>query len=138
MIGSVLLCIGLLGGGLIAGETAKPAVESASEVDDTQNWVTLGLGGPIISGDAAQFKQANHADNAVFGGIDDLHYEKMLGKKTQLTIDGHAIFDQNDYKVKIELTQVDVGFIRAGYTQFRTWYDGNGGYLISSGFQFRF
>ena len=113
----------------MAGETAKTPVEQAPEEENYQNWVNLTLGGQMLGGDHAQFKQANHTGSDVFGGIDDMHYEKSLGKRTQLIIDGHAIFDNNDYKVKVELNQTDVGYIHAGYTQFRTWYDGSGGYL---------
>ena len=42
---------------------------------------------------------------------------------------GHAIWDNNDYDVKIELSQPKLGYIKAGYTEFRSWYDGNGGFF---------
>jgi len=132
---AILCCAGLLNGAsLFAGESAsagKAVVEPAQEDENFQNWVNLSLGGLILGGDQAQFKQQEHNSSIVNGGIDDMHYEKTFGKKTQLTIDGHAIFDNSDYKVKIELSQQDLGYIRAGYTQFRTWSDSNGGYLPS-------
>ncbi|MEI8341120.1 MAG: hypothetical protein WCH43_06230 [Verrucomicrobiota bacterium] len=136
-ISTFLLCAGLFGGhSLMAGESAssgKATVATAPEDDTFQNWINLSLGGLILGGDEAQFKQANHNSSTVNGGIEDLHYEKSLGKKTQLTIDGHAIVDNTDYKVKVTLTQQDVGYISAGYTLFRTWYDGNGGYFPGNG-----
>jgi hypothetical protein len=57
-----------------------------------------------------------------------MHYEHEIGKGT-LTIDGHAIFDNHDYDVKFDYTLPRVGYIRGGYTEFRTWYDGNGGFF---------
>ena len=121
-------------GSLNAGTSApagKSTVEPAQEEETFSNWVNLSLGGLILGGDEAQFKQANHNSSTVNGGIEDMHYEKSFGKKTQLTIDGHAIIDNTDYKVVVALTQQGLGYIKGGYTLFRTWYDGNGGYLPS-------
>jgi hypothetical protein len=135
-IGAFFLCCGLLGGQpLTAGESSsagKSVVQPAQEEENFSNWVNLSIGGPIIGGDVAQFKQQEHSTQGVIGGIDDMHYEKTFGKKTVLTIDGHALFDNTDYKAVVSLTQQDLGYIRAGYTLFRTWYDGNGGYLPSA------
>ena len=94
------------------------------------NWINTSLGGLIIKGNQAQFQQANpKAGSPMYGGIDDMHYEQALGNKTTFKIDGHAIFGDNDYKAIFDLTQQDVGFIRGGFTQFNTYYNGNGGYL---------
>ena len=137
-----LLICGLLSADppLRAGETPKTnadgqavPVETADETPTYNNWIELGLGGTIINGDAAQFKQEHRTSGDVFGGIEDLHYEKTIGKKTQLTIDGHAIFDNDDFDVKLKLDQADLGYIHAGYTEFRSWYDGNGGFFPVNG-----
>ena len=49
------------------------------------------------------------------------------------SIDGHALWDINDYDIKVDLSQPNVGYIRGGYTAFRTWYDGNGGFFPPHG-----
>jgi hypothetical protein len=64
----------------------------------------------------------------IYGGIEDMHLEHSFGKAT-FSIDGHAIFDNHDYDVKAELSQPGLGYIRGGYTEFRSWYDGNGGFF---------
>ena len=120
------------GSAVRAGDNKAPVTETATEEEAPKNWIELGIGGLNISGDDAQFKQEHHMSGDVFGGIQDLHYEKEMGKGT-LTIDGHAIFDTHDYDVKIDFTQQGVGYIRGGYTEFRTWYDGNGGYFPGTG-----
>ena len=53
--------------------------------------------------------------------------------KDTLTIDGHAILDNDDYDLKVDFSQAGVGYIRAGYTEFRSWYDGNGGFFPVNG-----
>ena len=111
----------------------KTTTEAATEEEPQyNNWINLGIGGVIINGDAAQFKQEHRMSGDVFGGIEDMHLERSIGKAT-LSIDGRAIFDNDDYNVKIDLSQPNVGYIRGGYTEFRSWYDGNGGFFPHDG-----
>jgi len=116
---------------LRAGETKVNENGTAVEEETPagKNWIELGIGGVNIAGDDAQFKQEHRMSGDVFGGIQDLHFEQAIGKKGQLTVDGHAIFDNHDYDVKVDFTYQGVGYIRAGYTEFRSWYDGNGGFF---------
>ncbi len=122
-------------GDATATPDGKSAVAGATEEQppEYKNWIELGLGGLIINGDAAQFKQEHRVSGDVFGGIQDLHLEKNVGKNATLTVDGHAIFDNDDYDVKIDLSQPGLGYIRGGYTEFRSWYDGNGGFSPADG-----
>ncbi len=69
-----------------------------------------------------------------YGGISDLHLETAVGKKGLLTLDGHALFDTGDYEAIAELSLPNVGYIKGGYTEFRTWYDGNGGFFPPNAF----
>jgi hypothetical protein len=122
---------------LRAGETSdaksQASTTTTEEEPEYKNWIELGIGGLIINGDSAQFKQEHRISGDVFGGIEDMHFEETVGKKGQLSIDGHAIFDNHDYDVKVELSQPGLGYIRGGYTEFRSWYDGNGGFFPVNG-----
>ena len=123
---------------LPAGEskTTENGTATEEEAPEYKNWIELGIGGVNIAGDDAQFKQAHRISGDVFGGIEDMHFEQAIGKKGQLTVDGRAIFDNHDYDVKADLTFQGVGYVRAGYTEFRSWYDGNGGYFPQTGLWF--
>ncbi len=110
--------------------TVAGATEEAPEY---KNWIELGIGGLIIDGDAAQFKQEHRMSGDVFGGIQDLHFEQSVGKNGTFSVDGHAIFDNHDYDVKVDLSQPGLGYIRGGYTEFRSWYDDNGGFAPAGG-----
>lgn len=128
---TIALSAGLLcGHSLIAEEakSAKPPIETPAEDPLFSNWMDLSLGGLISHGNDAQFHQTNPVLGPIFGGIEDMHLEKSLGKAL-MTLDAHAIFADSDYKVKFEISQPDLGFIRAGFTEFCTYYNGNGGYL---------
>ncbi len=115
------------------GKSTASNATAEEETPEYNDWIELGVGGNIINGDAAQFKQEHRISGDVFGGIQDLHLERTLGKNATLTVDGHAIFDNDDYDVTIDLSQPGLGYIRGGYTEFRSWYDGNGGFSPADG-----
>jgi hypothetical protein len=120
---------------LRAGETddGKAVTTATEEAPEYKNWIELGIGGLIIHGDEAQFKQEHRMSGDVFGGIQDLHFEETFGKNGLFSVDGHAIWDNNDYDITVQLSQPSVGYIKAGYSEFRSWYDGNGGFLPIGG-----
>ena len=119
---------------LAAQETVK-AAEEAKPADQTEynNWITLGVGSTFIDGDKAQFMQRRQIRKGPFGGVEDFHWEELVGKKGIFQIDGRGIFDNHDYSIRVELSDPDKGFLRAGYTEFRTWYDGNAGFFPKNG-----
>ncbi|MEY2518899.1 MAG: hypothetical protein QOF24_658 [Verrucomicrobiota bacterium] len=118
-----------------AGETkiTENGTATEEEAPEYKNWIELAIGSVSVRGDEAQFKQEHRISGDIFGGIQDLHLEQSVGKKGQLTVDGHAIFDNHDYDVRLDLTYPGIGYIRGGYTEFRSWYDGNGGFFPVNG-----
>src|SRR6266567_9264464 len=84
----------------------KTTTTTEEQTEEYKNWIELAIGGVITSGDRAQFEQEHRLPgDEVYGGIQDLHYEHTIGKNATLTVDGHAIWDINDYDVKIDLSQ---------------------------------
>jgi len=131
---ALFLCLAFTGHIVRAGETADAKTPAAEEEPDYKNWVELAIGGVITHGDRAQFEQTHRLPGGqVYGGISDLHYEKTIGKDVELVVDGHALFDNHDYDLTLSLTKAKVGYIRVGYNEFRSWYDGNGGFLSPNG-----
>ena len=126
-LGAALVCAGFLNSSLLQAGDAK-AIAPAEEEPFLNNWINMSLGGLITSGNKAQFQQQNPTAGPMFGGIDDMHIEKSIGK-AQMVLDAHAIFPSSDYKVKLDISLPDVGYIRGGYTEFCTYSNGNGGYL---------
>ncbi len=133
---ALYLCIGtvtMLG----ADDTDSKSTSTAAteeQPEEPKNWIELGFGGVILDGDRAQFEQEHRLPgDQVFGGIQDLHYERAIGSDVQLVLDGHAIFDTNDYKLQLTLTKQELGYIQFGYDEYRSWYDGNGGFFPPNG-----
>jgi hypothetical protein len=129
--GGLTLAISLLGIlPAAAQETTKTnAADFETPPTDYNNWVTLGVGGAFVDGDKAQFEHQQDTKKGPFGGVQDFHWQQFVGKKGLFQVDGHGIFDNHDYSIRLELSDPDQGFVRAGFTEFRTWYDGNGGFF---------
>jgi hypothetical protein len=135
-----ILCIGM--STLSAADTNAPAAapppmtpEQMFEggTNSYNNWVELATGGFITSGNNAQAEQNSQSWNGAFGGIEDFHYGTNFGKNTTLSANGHALFDNRDYKLGLDLEQQNIGFLRLNYDQFRTWENGDGGFYPPSG-----
>jgi hypothetical protein len=132
--GSSLLRGGALALGILLhlNLTQTRAAESEDSTE-YRNWFTTGVGITLFDGDEAAFKRRQQMPTGVFGGIEDFHYEQDVGKKGLLKLDGRGIFDNHDYSLKLELSNPEIGYLRAGYREFRTWYDGSGGFFPVNG-----
>lgn len=93
------------------------------------NWIEISAGGFFTSGNHANFQQQQQTAGGAFGGISGLHYETNFTTNVTLTLDGRAIVDQHDYKLKLGMTRQNFGYLRLSYNQFRTWTDGDGGFF---------
>lgn len=100
------------------------------------NWVELSAGGFFTQGNAAEARQSLHLGNSVFGGIEDLHYEKYVNKTTLFAIDGRSILDNHDYSLSLKVQNDDWGYVRMHFENFRTWYNGGGGYYPPAGVRY--
>lgn len=134
-MGTLFLCLTALGPySLRAGETPAPETPApAAEEESFNNWIDFTIGGVFHNGDKAQFQRRHWIRGDIFGGIEDFHYEQEVGKRGSFKMDGHILPGNEDYLAKIELSYPDVGYIRTGYHQFRTWYDGHGGFFPPNG-----
>lgn len=117
---------------------AKPAekadADKAEKTDqekpeELKNWVEVGVGGVFLNGREASFQERHGLPGSAFGGIEGFHYEQGVGKDGVLKLDGRGLFDLHDYQLKLDLTMPNKGFVRAGYTESRTWSDASGGFL---------
>ena len=129
----VLVVAGAFAAGVRGGTSdgkALTATATEEQPEEYKNWIELGIGGVITSGDRAQFEQQHWLPGGQpYGGIQDLHFEGTFDKNGVLSVDGHALWDINDYNLTVELAKPNFGYIKAGYNEFRTWYDGNAGFF---------
>src|SRR5690349_24891329 len=95
-----------------SGDSKSVAAVTPAEAEpEYKNWIEFGFGGTAVEGDEAQFEQEHRIPGEqVFGGITDLHFEETIGKDVQMTLDGHAIFDTNDYGLRFNISKAKLGY----------------------------
>ncbi len=113
---------------------AKPEEKAASEPKteeptEYRNWLEIGGGSTFVDGDKPAFQRRHSLPRGGFGGVEDFHYEQDVGKRGLFTIDGRGIYDTHDYGIRLNISHPDKGYVRAGYREYRTWYDGSGGFF---------
>jgi hypothetical protein len=124
---SCVASIGMMTVQLQAGVTeSAPVAEETAELPP--NWVDVTVGGAFTSGDKAAYQRRVGQDGDFYGGISDMHLESTVDDITW-TLDGHAMFGNEDYELLLGLEKEGLGYIQAGYREFRNWYDGSGGYM---------
>ena len=79
-----------------------------------------------VTGNTQKFREDVGIKQGWNGGVENgtLHYD--LNKDTTLDGEGRFIIDEHDYKFQLQLTKRDVYFVRAGYTEYREYYDNQG------------
>jgi hypothetical protein len=138
------LCLGgvcLLGSAVLAPGQTTPPVASQPPPDDRltySGWIDFSAGGIWLDGNKAAFQQQRQLPNGTFGGVESFFWETDVNDDTTFRMEARSIFDSVDYRVKMELANPDLGYLRGGYHQFRTWYDGSGGFFPPSDTWFSF
>ncbi|HEY1662437.1 MAG TPA: c-type cytochrome domain-containing protein [Verrucomicrobiae bacterium] len=84
------------------------------------------LGANVVSGNAAAFREQYWQRDGAYGGVEKFQLFQQTGPNTTLLVNGHVLPD--DYKITGTLNRNDLGFIDAGWQQFRKYYDDVGGY----------
>lgn len=117
---------------IVQAADAKEA--EAFNPEEARNWIEIGGGATIrSSGDDAAMRRRMDLPDGGLGGIDDFHYEQDLKNKGLLRIDGHALAGLDDYGIRFDISQPDLGYVQFGYSQSKSFYDGSGGYFPGNG-----
>lgn len=127
------------GAGLICAGAALalPAIRAAADDAPSQadafpsyeSYIKISGQAPWITGDDAAFANRTGAPSSGSAGIEDLFYTKDLNDSTTLTINGRALAGVDDYLASVKIEKDKVGSVDAGYSSFRTFYDGVGGFF---------
>ncbi len=102
--------------------------DEAADDEEVSNWADFTLGGVAVGGDHAAFQRAARQTDGFYGGISSMRWEKEMDDLT-LLIEGHALMGMEDYDITARLDKKDLGYVRAGFRQYRTWYEGTGAYV---------
>jgi hypothetical protein len=100
-----------------------PPATTVAEVAPTLGWIN-------VDGDKQKFRELHWMREGWNGGFENFLLQQQLGPDRRFTLEGHALLD--DYKVTLALQHTDGRFVRAGFEQYRKYYDDSGGYHPSA------
>ena len=80
VVGASLIVVGAQAA--LAGDAITPAQWFEGGTNTYSNWIELSTGALLTQGNANQATQGKQLNPGVFGGIEDLHYESQVAKKT--------------------------------------------------------
>ncbi len=79
-----------------------------------------------VNGNERKFRELHWQHEGWGGGLEHFLHREQLDANRRFEIGGHLLRD--DYRVTLSLDKNDGGFVRAGFQQYRKWYDDSGGY----------
>jgi mono/diheme cytochrome c family protein len=109
-------------------------------IDQGANWgtnrqtnsttVTLATtaGGFDVQGNKAKFRELEGVTDGFSGGLEKFSLTQKLGPDEKFSLDGHLLEPQQDFGLKLALDKTDLGFVHAGFEQWRKYYSTDGGY----------
>jgi hypothetical protein len=123
----------LIGAALFVGIGLAHATEQDNSVfeggtNTFNNWIEFSAGGMMTGGNRAEAEQRRQLPARAFGGIEDLHYQATVATNVLFSLDGRSIYDNDDYSLTLGLTRPERWFLRVHAENFRTWYNGDGGF----------
>lgn len=111
--------------------SAQAADEKTTEPDFSV-LIEPGLSYVNVRGNAAKFREDTWMKDKFTGGIEAFQLNRKVGKDLNLNIEGRGLFNAHDYKIELELVKPEYWFLRAGYNEYRKYYNGNGGYMVTN------
>lgn len=90
-----------------------------------------------VQGNRSKFRELEGVNNGFSGGTEKFSITEQLSPDETLSLSGHAVVPNQDLDFNLALKKTDVGFIHAGFTEWRKYYSDAGGYdkaVTPSGF----
>jgi hypothetical protein len=136
----VCIVLSVLGALARAADTNSPPMTPDQFFEGGTNtyndWIELSTGGFLTRGNQSQAEEIQNWSGGAFGGIEDLHIQGNAFTNAILTLDGHSIFDQHNYDLKLRLEDPQKWYLQFHFDNFRTWSDDIGGFYPPTGTQY--
>ena len=101
----------------------EPPSRTVVDLAPTFGWIN-------VRGDEKKFRELHWTREGWNGGFENFLLQQQLDANQRFILGGHALLD--DYKVTLSLEHTGGRFVRAGFEQYRKYYDDSGGYYAAS------
>jgi hypothetical protein len=120
-------------------------------IDQGANWSTTNLPPALemtvtptihwfgVSGNKSKFREIEGAKDGLSEGVENFSVAEQISPAKKISLEGRAIVPGQDFDFKLSLDKSDLGFIHAGFDQWRKYYATDGGYnptVVPSEFNF--
>jgi hypothetical protein len=106
----------------VVWEPAQPEEATEFAASPTVGWTT-------VSGDNKEFRELYWQREGWNGGVEGLELTERPGSDSKITAGGHMLL--YDYMLTLTAEKNDLGFTQFGWSQYRKYFDDNGGYYPS-------
>ncbi|BET65374.1 hypothetical protein ASA1KI_02920 [Opitutales bacterium ASA1] len=100
-----------------------------NEGSTKESWVSFSAGYSGLSGNDGAFQRQRQIEDSGFVGLDSFRWRKSLENDRVLTVDGKALYGNNEYLLRLRLDFPSGSWFSAGYRESRVFYDGSGGFF---------
>lgn len=107
---------------------AQTTPPQASGIAGFSGSISFATGGALVEGDRGRYQLHQQQRKSGFIGIEELTLTREIGDST-LTLEGHALYGNEDYRIAVKWVDPEKGFIAAGAESYRVFYDASGGYF---------
>ncbi len=109
-------------------------------IDKGADWTTTNQPPPLaftfaptlrwinVQGNSSQFRELEGVNKGFSGGVEQFSLTEQTSPDTKISVSGHAIAPSQDFDVKLALDKTDLGFVHAGFDEWRKYYNDRGGY----------
>ena len=101
--------------------TTNPPPRLTFSITPTFGWIGVG-------GNRQKFGEIEGTKGGWGGGVEQFTSREQLAPDENLSSEGHALFQQQDYRLKLALEKNETGFVRAGFESWRKYFDDRGGF----------
>ncbi|MGP8198525.1 MAG: c-type cytochrome domain-containing protein [Limisphaerales bacterium] len=88
----------------------------------------LSLGDIAVHGNTGKFRELEETRQGGSGGVKSFSYDEPVTADEKSSAQGHYLSADQDFQLKLALTKNDVGFIHAGFEQWREYFENGGAY----------
>src|SRR5271170_1695066 len=81
-----------------------------------------------VRGNQSKFRELEGVNTGFSGGAEQFSFTQQTSPDEKISVTGHVIVPNQDIDVKLAVDKTDLGFVHAGFDEWRTYYNDVGGY----------
>ncbi len=101
--------------------TTNQPVQLALTFAPTLRWIG-------VQGDQSKFRELNDVNDGFSGGVEHFSVVQQTTPDEKFSLEGHAFVPDQDIELKLAVDENNLGFVHAGFDEWRKYYDDRGGY----------